>query len=142
MSDWMTVAQRKKTMSSVPQKDTKPEKSVRSILHKLGFRFRKNVSSIPGKPDIVLPKYKTVIFVHGCFWHQHYNCRKSTRPTSNIEFWNAKLDKNISRDLQVLEELKNLGWKVLVIWTCEIKDKELLTAKLKRFLLTEQLASL
>lgn len=135
MSDWMTVAQRKKTMSRVPQKDTKPEKLVRSVLHKLGFRFRKNVSSIVGKPDIVLPKYKTVIFVHGCFWHQHNNCRKAARPTSNIEFWNAKLDKNIGRDLQVLKELRNLEWRVLIVWTCEIKDKELLTAKLKDFLL-------
>jgi len=131
----MTVAQRKKTMSRVPQKDTKPEKLVRSVLHKLGFRFRKNVSSIVGKPDIVLPKYKTVIFVHGCFWHQHNNCRKAARPTSNIEFWNAKLDKNIGRDLQVLKELRNLEWRVLIVWTCEIKDKELLTAKLKDFLL-------
>jgi len=91
MPDNLTKEQRKKAMSSVRQQDTKPEKLVRSILHRLGFRFRKNVSSIAGKPDIVLPKYKTIIFVHGCFWHQHKNCRKAARPTSNTKFWNTKL---------------------------------------------------
>lgn len=98
MPDNLTKEQRRKAMSSVRQEDTKPEKLVRSILHKLGFRFRKNVSSIIGKPDIVLPKYKTIIFVHGCFWHQHKDCRKANRPTSNTEFWNNKLDKNLKRN--------------------------------------------
>lgn len=137
MPDNLTAEQRKKAMSSVRQQDTKPEKLVRSILHKLGFRFRKNVSSIAGKPDIVLPKYKTIIFVHGCFWHQHKDCRKAARPTSNIEFWNTKLDKNVARDKQTLKELKSLGWKVLTIWTCEMKDKELLTEELKSSILAE-----
>ncbi len=137
MPDNLTKEQRKKAMSSVRQKDTKPEKIVRSILHKLGFRFRKNVSSIVGKPDIVLPKYKTIILVHGCFWHQHENCRKANRPTSNVEFWNNKLDKNIERDKQNLKELKSVGWKVITIWTCEIKDEESLIAKLNNSLLTE-----
>lgn len=137
MPDNLTKEQRKKAMSSVRQKDTKPEKTVRSILHKLGFRFRKNVTSIVGKPDIVLPKYKTIIFVHGCFWHQHKNCRKANRPTSNVEFWNNKLDKNIERDKQNLKELKSLGWKIITVWTCEIKDKESLIAKLKNSLLAE-----
>ena len=135
MPDNLTTEQRKKAMSSVRQQDTKPEKLVRSILHKLGFRFRKNVSSIAGKPDIVLPKYKTIIFVHGCFWHQHKNCRKAARPTSNTEFWNTKLDKNVKRDKQTVKELKSLGWKVLTVWTCEMKDKELLIEKLKSSLL-------
>lgn len=138
MSDNLTKEQRKKAMSSVRQQDTKPEKLVRSILHKLGFRFRKNVSSLAGKPDIVLPKYKTIIFVHGCFWHQHKNCRKAVRPISNIEFWNNKLDKNVKRDKQTEAELKSLGWKVVIIWTCEMKNKELLIEKLKNFLIAEQ----
>ena len=137
MPDNLSPEHRKKAMSSIRQKDTKPEKLVRSILHKSGFRFRKNVSSIVGKPDIVLPKYKTIIFVHGCFWHQHEDCRKAARPTSNIEFWNTKLDKNVSRDKQTIKELKSLGWKVLTVWTCEIKDKELLIEKLKNSLLAE-----
>ena len=135
MPDNLTKEQRKKAMSSVRQQDTKPEKLVRSILHKLGFRFRKNVSSLAGKPDIVLPKYKTIIFVHGCFWHQHKDCRKAYRPTSNIEFWNNKLDKNIKRDKETEAELKSLGWKVVIVWTCEMKDKELLIEKLKTSLL-------
>lgn len=135
MPDNLTKEQRKKAMSSVRQQDTKPEKLVRSILHKLGFRFRKNVSSLAGKPDIVLPKYKTIIFVHGCFWHQHKDCQKANRPTSNIEFWNNKLDKNIKRDKQTEAELKGLGWKVIVVWTYEMKDKELLIEKLKTSLL-------
>lgn len=138
MPDNLSPEHRKKAMSNVRQKDTKPEKTVRSILHRLGFRFRKNVSSIAGKPDIVLPKYKTIIFVHGCFWHQHKNCRKAARPTSNIEFWNTKLEKNVKRDKQTLKELKSLGWKVLTIWTCEMKDKELLIEKLKISFVAEQ----
>jgi len=137
MPDNLTSEQRKRAMSSVRQQDTKPEKLVRSILHRLGFRFRKNVSSIAGKPDIVLPKYKTIIFVHGCFWHQHKNCRKAARPTSNTEFWNTKLDKNVKRDKQTVKELKSLGWKVLTVWTCEMKDKELLIEKLKNSLLAK-----
>ena len=138
MPDNLTKEQRKKAMSSVQQQDTKPEKLVRSILHTLGFRFRKNVSSIVGKPDIVLPKYKTIIFVHGCFWHQHKDCRKAARPASNIEFWNTKLDKNVKRDEQVLRELKSIGWNVLIVWTCEIKDKESLMEKLRDLLLGDQ----
>jgi len=131
MVDNLTSEQRKRAMSRVQQQNTKPEKIVCSILHRLGFRFRKNVSSLIGKPDIVLPKYKTIIFVHGCFWHQHTGCRKSRRPTTNTEFWNEKLDKNMERDKQTEAKLKNLGWNILTVWDCEIKDKELLIEKLK-----------
>jgi DNA mismatch endonuclease, patch repair protein len=137
MADNLTPEQRKKAMSSVQQQNTKPEKIVRSLLHRLGFRFRKNVSSLMGKPDIVLPKYKTIIFVHGCFWHQHTECKKSRRPTTNIEFWNQKLDKNIKRDKETETELRNLGWKILTVWDCELKDKNLLIQKLKNSLLSK-----
>ena len=137
MPDNLTPKQRKKAMSRVRQRDTKPEKLVRSILHKLGFRFRKNVSSLAGKPDIVLPKYKTIIFVHGCFWHQHAGCRKSLRPTSKVKFWNEKLDRNMKRDKQTEAELKTLGWNVFNVWTCEMKDKDLLIEKLKNSLLAK-----
>lgn len=137
MADNLTPEQRKRTMSRVKQQDTKPEKIVRSLLHRLGFRFRKNVPSLIGKPDIVLPKYKTIIFVHGCFWHQHAGCRKSRRPTTNIEFWDEKLDKNIKRDIQTEAELKKLGWKILTVWDCEIKGKEILIEKLEKSLLSE-----
>lgn len=135
MSDNLTKEQRKKAMSRVRQQDTKPEKIVRSLLHRLGFRFRKNVSSIVGKPDIVLPKYKTVIFVHGCFWHQHKNCRKSARPISNADFWNTKLDKNVERDKKIAQLLKKAGWKIITVWECELKHMEKLEKKLLRNLL-------
>ena len=121
-------------MSSVKQRHTKPEITVRKILHRLGFRFRLHSKKLPGTPDIVLPKYKAVIFVHGCFWHQHEGCRKAHRPTSNIEFWNEKLDNNIERDSRKEAELKNSGWKVLTIWDCEIKDEDLLIERVKNFL--------
>ena len=119
-------------MSSVKQRHTKPEITVRKLLHRLGYRFRLHDKKLPGTPDIVLPKYKSVIFVHGCFWHQHENCRKARRPTSNVEFWNEKLDKNIERDSRKESELKNTGWKVLTIWDCEIKYEETLIGKIKK----------
>ncbi len=124
-------------MSSVKQRHTKPEIAVRKILHRLGYRFRLHNKKLPGTPDIVLPKYKSVIFVHGCFWHQHEGCRKARRPTSNVEFWNEKLDKNIERDSRKEAELKNSGWKVLTIWDCEIKNEDLLIEKVKNFLYVE-----
>lgn len=137
MADIVSRSKRKEMMSSVKQRHTKPEITVRRLLHRLGYRFRLHSKKLPGTPDIVLPKYKSVIFVHGCFWHQHEGCRKSRRPTSNVEFWNEKLDKNIERDNRKESELKSLGWKVLTIWDCEIKDEDLLIEKIKKFLHAE-----
>ena len=108
-------------MSHIRSKDTKPEKRLRSLLHRLGFRFRLHRKDLPGTPDIVLPKYRTVIFVHGCFWHQHPGCKKATLPRSNVEFWKNKLEKNIERDKEVEKKLIETGWNVIVIWECEIK---------------------
>ncbi len=119
-------------MSKVGGKDTRIEVKLRSDLHKRGFRFRKNVAALPGKPDIVLPKYKTVIFVHGCFWHQHKGCSKSGRPKSNVEFWNEKLDKNMERDAKSTLLLKNMGWKVLTVWECELNNENYLLDPLIR----------
>lgn len=130
MSDSISPERRSYNMSRVRGKDTKPEKLVRSILHRLGFRFRKNVSELPSKPDIVLPKYKTIIFVHGCFWHQHEGCKKSHLPKSNIEFWQDKLAKNVARDKLSVEKLISEGWSVFVIWECETKNIEELERKL------------
>lgn len=110
-------------MSKVSGKETKPEVLIRKVLFSKGFRFRKNDKKLPGKPDIVLPKYKTVIFVHGCFWHQHEGCNKSRRPTSKVEFWNNKLDKNIERDLNNEKLLTEAGWKVIIVWECQLKKK-------------------
>lgn len=102
-------------------KDTKPEILVRKLLHGLGYRFRLCRKDLPGKPDIVLPKYRTVIFVHGCFWHQHAGCKAASRPSTNVEFWEKKFARNRERDARVEAELAALGWRVIVIWECEVK---------------------
>ena len=108
-------------MSCIKGKNTKPEEIVRKYLFSQGFRYRKNVKDLPGKPDIVLPKYKTVIFVHGCFWHRHEGCKYATTPSSNSEYWQTKFSRNIENDKKHVQELNNLGWKVITIWECEIK---------------------
>ena len=114
--------QRSKNMSAIKSKNTKPEIKVRKILHSMGYRFRLHSKDLPGSPDIVLPKYKTVIFVHGCFWHRHENCKYATNPKSRQEFWNEKFEKNIERDLQIQEKIKNTDWRSFVIWECETKN--------------------
>jgi DNA mismatch endonuclease (patch repair protein) len=118
-------------MASISSKETKPEILVRKKLFALGFRYRKNVKKLPGKPDIVLPKYQTVILIHGCFWHGHH-CKKATRPTSNINFWNSKIESNIYRDKIVLRHLKKEGWKVITVWECELNNKKKFDKTLKR----------
>lgn len=122
--DRLSVEKRSWNMSRVRSKNTKPEQQVRSFLHRNGFRFRLHVKDLPGKPDIVLPKYKTVIEVRGCFWHQHSNCKKATIPGANREFWEKKLSGNAIRDKQTEEALIALGWKVIVIWQCELGNPE------------------
>lgn len=118
-------------MSLIRSKETKLEVFVRSVLHRLGFRFRKNVKNLPGKPDIVLPKYKTVIFVHGCFWHQHKGCRRANIPKSNTDYWIPKLKGNTKRDKQHKKDLESQGWNVAVIWECEAKKADELIEKIK-----------
>ena len=108
-------------MSQIKGKNTKPEELVRRYLFSHGFRYRKNVSTLPGKPDIVLPKYRTCIFVNGCFWHKHEGCRYFVWPKNNAEFWKKKITGNVERDLRQQNELRLLGWNVLVIWECELK---------------------
>lgn len=121
-------------MSRIKSKDTKPEIVVRSIVHGLGYRFRKNVKDLPGCPDIVLARHHKTIFVHGCFWHGHVRCRKSAKPTSNVSFWTKKLEGNIKRDKRNLKELKSAGWQTMVIWECQLKNETLLIERLNRFL--------
>ena len=134
MVDVFSAEKRSQIMASVRGKDTTPEKIVRSALHRLGFRFRLHRTDLPGKPDIVLPRHKKVIFVHGCFWHGHHGCIRSGRPKSNALFWNSKIDSNVERDKRNLLKLKNLGWKILVVWECETKKPNLLEKKLVRFM--------
>lgn len=126
MADRLTREQRSRNMSAIKGKNTKPEITVRKYLHNSGFRFRLHKKGLPGKPDIVLAKWKTVVFVHGCFWHRHKGCKHAYTPKSNVESWQDKFDSNVRRDLKNNEELRKLGWKVLVIWECEVKHKNLL----------------
>ncbi|RKX59739.1 MAG: very short patch repair endonuclease [Thermodesulfobacteriota bacterium] len=132
--DIFSREKRSQIMSRVSGKNTKPEIAVRSLLHNLGYRFRLHRKDLPGKPDITLPKHKKVIFVHGCFWHGHTDCSRSKRPSTNEEFWREKLDKNIERDKASVKALEQLGWGVLTVWTCEVKDKDKLKTKLLSFL--------
>ncbi|MDO5095340.1 MAG: very short patch repair endonuclease [Peptostreptococcaceae bacterium] len=112
---------RSENMSRVKSKNTQPEIYLRKILWKKGFRYRLNYKSLPGKPDIYISKYKTAIFINGCFWHMHENCKYSSIPKNNHEFWKKKLESNVERDKKNYKELANLGIKVIVVWTCEIK---------------------
>lgn len=121
--DSLTKEHRSWNMSRIRSKNTKPEMIVRSFLHRNGFRFRLHVKALPGHPDIVLPKYKTVIEVRGCFWHRHLGCKATTTPSSNIEFWQKKFKQNIERDKQNGKELKDLGWNQIVVWECETEKK-------------------
>ena len=109
-------------MSAVKGKDTKPELLVRKLLHALGYRFRIQRKGLPGRPDIVLPRYKTAIFVNGCFWHRHEGCKYASTPSTNSEFWEKKFTANVERDARNYAALKEQGWNVIVIWECEIKE--------------------
>ena len=121
--DIVSKFKRSEIMAKVSSKDTKPEVLVRKYLFSKGFRYRKNVKELTGKPDIVLSKYKTIIFIHGCFWHGHRKCKAAELPTSNVEYWTNKISSNITRDIQHREKLELLGWKVITIWECELKAK-------------------
>lgn len=124
MGDVMTPEQRHKCMARIRSKNTKPEIMVRKYLFARGFRYRKNVRRLPGTPDIVLRKYRTVIFVNGCFWHGHEGCRYSHLPKSNVEFWRNKIERNKKRDLRERVELRRMGWHVIQVWECQLKPKE------------------
>ena len=121
MSDKLTPEKRSWNMSRIKGKDTKIEVEVRKYLFSKGYRFRKNDKRYPGKPDIVLPKYHVAIFVHGCFWHRHEGCKDATTPKTRTDFWLEKFDKNVKNDQIKQEKLRELGWKVIVIWECELK---------------------
>ena len=117
--------QRARNMSAIKSKNTKPEIAVRKLLHSMGYRFRLHRKDLPGSPDIVLPKYKTVIFVHGCFWHRHENCKYASTPKTRKEFWESKFKANVKRDLEIEEKIKNIGWQYVVVWECEIKNEKI-----------------
>jgi len=128
--DIWSKEKRSHVMSRIHSKDTKPEMTVRSLLHIMGYRFQLHRRELPGCPDIVLPKYKSVIFIHGCFWHLHEGCRDGTVPKTQHDKWKLKLETNVERDKLHYQELQKMGWKVLVIWECEV-EKQLDMVKLK-----------
>lgn len=144
MADKFSEKKRSEIMAKIKGKDTKPEILVRKYLFSKGFRFRKNRQDLPGKPDIVLPKYRTVIFVHGCFWHGHPHCKKAALPESRKDFWEAKIATNIARDNLNVKKLENLQWNVIIIWQCQISNNNkreeifpLLVEQIKRNLLIQ-----
>jgi DNA mismatch endonuclease (patch repair protein) len=129
MSDRISPSHRSWNMSRIRGENTKPEIRVRSLFHRMGYRFRLRRRHPPGKPDLILPRHKAAVFVHGCFWHRHRSCRYAYTPKSNVAFWRTKFQKNVKRDLQVSRLLTSLGWKVIIIWECETMDLDTLKPK-------------
>jgi DNA mismatch endonuclease (patch repair protein) len=132
MVDRLTPERRSWNMSRIRAGDTGPEKAVRSLLHGMGFRFRLRPGNLPGRPDIVLPKYRTAIFVHGCFWHRHEGCPFAYNPKTRPEFWEKKFEDNIHRDRKVRDQLGKQNWNVIMVWECELKNTDKLSRRLIR----------
>lgn len=128
-------------MARVRGRNTRPEMTVRRLVHNLGYRYRLHLADLPGKPDLVFGRRRKVIFVHGCFWHQHPGCRRATKPTTNREFWSDKLQRNVDRDAAQLAALEVQGWQALIIWECEIKKRAELAAKICTYLRCDAEAS-
>jgi DNA mismatch endonuclease, patch repair protein len=133
--DKISPERRSWNMSRIQGTNTAPELRVRSLLHRCGFRFSLRRGDLPGKPDIVLPRFQTAVFVHGCFWHRHTGCRNAVLPKTRSEFWYRKLSGNVKRDRQNVLDLEQLGWRVLIIWECELSDETTLRERLCRSLL-------
>ncbi|MEW6332082.1 MAG: DNA mismatch endonuclease Vsr [Pseudomonadota bacterium] len=131
MPDVFTKAKRSEVMSRIKGRDTQPERAVRSMLHRMGYRFRLHKTDLPGKPDIVLTRYGTVIFVHGCFWHRHKGCRFAYVPKSRQKFWQTKFESNVKRDRKVRGRLRKLGWHVIVVWECALRSPSRLWKRLE-----------
>jgi DNA mismatch endonuclease (patch repair protein) len=140
--DKLTSEKRSWNMSRIHGSNTRPELIVRSILHKMGYRFRLHDKKLPGKPDIVLPKYKAAIFVHGCFWHRHPECKYAYIPKSRTDFWNKKFEANIQRDKKNLLQLQEAGWLALIVWECEIKLNSINTLEKVSVILQQQITTL
>ena len=134
MTDTLTRAERSRLMAKIRDKNTGPERAVRSLLHRAGYRFRIHVRGLPGTPDVVLPKYRTVVFVHGCFWHRHRGCKIATMPHSHVAFWTEKFRRNVANDARHRRRLRRLGWQVVVVWSCQLKHPERILAKIEKAL--------
>ncbi|MBI2806053.1 MAG: DNA mismatch endonuclease Vsr [Planctomycetes bacterium] len=136
--DTLTKERRSEVMGLIRNKDTVPELVIRRLLHGMGYRFRLHGGALPGRPDIVLRRWKAVIFVHGCFWHRHKGCPKTRTPKSRIAFWEAKFDTNMKRDREAGRKLRRLGWRVLVIWECQLQKLDWLRSRIETFLEEEK----
>ena len=125
---------RSRIMAAVHSENTKPERVVRSVVHRLGYRYRLHVAALPGRPDLVFACRRKVLFVHGCFWHRHGNCRYASMPKTRRKFWQAKFDSNVARDKATVRQLRKMGWAVMTVWQCELKKPDRLAQRLDRFL--------
>ena len=134
MTDTLDRKKRSEIMSRIGSRDTKPELVVRRIAHRLGFRFRLHRKDLPGCPDIVFPKYRSIIFVHGCFWHRHPSCKHASSPKTNVEYWEKKFRRNVVRDADNETLLRKLGWRFMVIWECEVKDHKAVAQRISSYL--------
>lgn len=133
MADTISKEHRSWVMSRIRGKDTRPERCLRSLLHRAGYRFRLHAPKLPGRPDIVLKKFRTVVFVHGCYWHRHPGCPKTTTPGTRLEFWKTKFEETVERDRRKARELKSMGWNVITVWECELaKEPEAVLARVRR----------
>lgn len=132
--DTVSARQRSQIMARVRSVDTAPEMAVRRLLHGMGYRYRLHCEELLGRPDLVFSGRRKIIFVHGCFWHQHRGCKRARMPSSNRDFWAAKIERNISRDRAVVRTLRRTGWKVLTVWECELSDMTRLARRLRGFL--------
>ena len=135
MTDVFSTSKRSEVMSRIRGRDTRPELAIQSMVHGMGYRFRLHDKRLPGRPDLVLPRLQTVIFVHGCFWHRHSGCRYTTTPATRRDFWQAKFDANVARDKRTTAALRRLGWSVLTVWECQLKkDPQKVADRLGRLL--------
>ena len=138
MADVVDSETRSRMMAGIRSSDTKTERLVRSMLHRMGYRFTLRNRKLPGSPDIVLPRYRTAVFVHGCFWHRHPGCSKATTPATRAEFWQQKFAANVARDARAVRELDELGWRVITVWECELRNPESVIDLLRQSLRSER----
>ena len=134
MADVVDSKTRSRMMAGIRSRDTKPERQVRSMLHRMGYRFTLRNRKLPGSPDIVLPRYRTAIFVHGCFWHRHPGCPKAITPATRAEFWQHKFAANVARDARAVQALDTLAWRVITVWECELRHPETVRQQLQRLI--------
>jgi DNA mismatch endonuclease, patch repair protein len=132
MADTLTPSERSLLMSKIRSKNTAPERAVRSLLHRAGYRFRIHVRALPGTPDIVLTRYRLVVFVHGCFWHRHPGCKVATTPKTHKKFWTAKFARNVANDQKHRRKLRRMGWRVVTVWACQLKSPEKVLARIEK----------